>query len=358
MSSSHKWHFYLTPHEAWEAMYKDCEQAANSIDIEQYILENDAVGQRFVELLIEKAASGVKIFVICDRFGSATFYHSPLIKKLRHHGGRFYFYNIITHWDFFRPWRWFPRTHIKALLVDSRIAYTGGVCFAERMRNWRDTQIRITGPVVAQIRDAFDRAELIIRHKRSPRLLKKPDREDEFIYLQSNPIVSWPLIYTELVRAIGGAKRYVYITTPFFAPNRRFRRLLISAPAKGVTVMLLVPEHSDVRLADWVFLSYAGKFLDAGVRIFRYQKSVIHSKTVVIDDAWATIGSTNMDVLSFFRNRESNLMTTNAEAIEELKQHFLEDLKQSHELTRDQIAKESFLKIGIGYLARSMKSFI
>jgi len=358
MNSVHAWHFYLSPQEAWEAMYQDCAQATKSIELEQYILENDHVGRRFLELFIEKAALGVKIFVICDRYGSASFYGSPLIRKLRHHGGRFYFYNIIHYWDIFRPWRWFPRTHIKTLLVDSNIAYTGGVCFAERMKDWRDTQIRIIGPVVEQVKGAFNRAELIIRRKVVARLQKTKDKGQEFFYLQSEPVLSWHIIYTELVKAIGSAKHYVYLTTPYFAPNRRFRSLLRDAPAKGVVVMLLVPEHSSTILVDWVCLSYASKLLEAGVRIFRYQKSMIHCKTAVIDDQWATVGSTNMDVISFFRNRESNLVTTNTHAIANLKQHFLNDLQYSQELTREQLAREPFWKIAIGYLARSVKSFL
>jgi len=339
-------------------MYQDCAKATKSIELEQYIFENDAVGQRFIELFIEKAVHGVKIFIICDRFGSSSFYGSPLIQKLRHHGGRIYFYNIIRYWDVFRPWRWFPRTHIKTLLVDSSIAYTGGVCFAEQMKNWRDTQIRITGPVVEQIRKAFDRAELIIKHKRPALRAITTDRAGEFIYLQSYPLLSWHIIYVELVRAIGQAKHFVYLTTPYFTPNGHFRRMLRDAPARGVTVMLLVPEHSGSMLTDWVCLSYAGKLLEAGVRIFLYQKSVIHCKTVVIDDQWATVGSTNMDILSFFRNRESNLMIRNTDAVADLKRHFLADLGSSLELTRERLAQVSFWKIVIGYLARSLKSFL
>ena len=121
--------------------------------------------------------------------------------------------------------------------------------------------------------------------------------------------------------------------------------------------MLLVPEHSSAIIVDWLFLSYAGKLLDAGVRIFLYQKAMIHCKTVVIDDEWATVGSTNMDVLSFFRNRESNLVIRNPSAIAELKEQFLSDLTHSRELTREQLAIEPFWKIVVGYLARSLKSF-
>jgi cardiolipin synthase len=357
MKSPHVWQFYLSPSEAWAAMYRDCEKATKSIELEQYILENDAIGRQFVELFIKKAASGVSVFVICDRYGSASFYKSPLIKKLQHSGGRFYFYNIIHYWDIIRPWRWFPRTHIKTLLLDSRIAYTGGVCFDARMKDWRDTHIKITGPVTTQVKEAFRRAELVIKRKRKGRLLQAEDTQEEFVYLQSHPLLSWNIIYAELVKAIGDARQFMYLTTPYFAPNSRFRRLLRDASAKGIKVVILVPEHSNKSVADWLFLSYADKLLEAGVHIFLYQKSMLHSKTVIIDDEWATVGSTNMDVLSFFRNRESNLVIRNADAVADLKGQFMIDLQDSYELTKELLAKEPYWKIVIGYLAQSFKTF-
>lgn len=358
MGSPHHWNIYLSPREAWDAMYQDCLHAEQSIEMEQYILENDPVGQRFVKLFINKALQGVKVFLLCDRYGSASFYGSALIQQLRDSGAMVCFYRDITLVDYLRPKRLFPRTHIKTLLVDSQIAYTGGVCIAERMKDWRDTQIRITGPVVTRVRELFDHTKLLVRRQRRPRVARVIERNGEFFYLQSNPVLSWHVIYKELVQAISLAQKYVYITTPFFAPNRRFRNLLRRAPAKGVKVMLLVPEQSDVLLADWMFLSYAQRLLKAGVRVFRYQRGVVHSKTVVIDDKWATIGSTNMDVLSFFCNREANLVTQNPDAVDELKQQFLLDLQNSHEMTLEDIANEPFYKTAIGYLLRSVKSLL
>ncbi len=354
---SHLWRFYLSPREAWEAMYQDCARAMTSIEMEQYIFENDSVGQRFLELFIRKAAEGVRVFVLCDRFGSAAFLHSPLIQKLREAGGRFYFYHDIRFLDIFRPWRLFPRTHIKTLLVDSRIAYTGGVCMAERMVDWRDTQIKIIGPVVAQIKKSFEHVDKPFFRRRRKPALQEPNEED-FIYVQSNPVYCRCMIYPRLVEATKNAKRYIYITTPFFAPNRRFRRLLRQMAAKGIDVILLVPQRSDVIFADWMMLSYAKKLLKAGVKVFRYKGVPIHCKTIVIDDEWATIGSTNIDVLSFFHNRESNLIIRNAEAIADLKRHFLSDLEQSRELTLEEWAREPLYKRILGRFAREAKRFL
>jgi len=357
VDSSHQWRFYLTAQEAWEAMYRDCAAAEESIELEEYILENDSIGRRFLELFIDKAAAGVRVFIICDRYGSYAFLKSPLVEKLRQAGGQLYFYHEIGFFDLFRPWRLFPRTHVKTLLVDSRIAYTGSVCIAERMKNWRDTQIKIVGPVVAEIKDSFSIPEKIFtlaRRKCAP----LPDRNAEFAYVQSNPVFCRCMIYVELVRAIKEAQRSLYITTPFFAPNIHFRSLLRRKSRKGVDVVLLIPLRSDVLVADWMMLSYAKSLLKAGIRIYRYQNVPVHSKTIVIDDGWATLGSTNIDVLSFFNNREANLIIRNAEAVADLKRHFLDDLSRSRELTLEELALEPMYKKMIGRLARYAKHFL
>ena len=339
-------------------MYQDCARAVQSIELEQYILENDVIGQKFMALFAEKAKQGVKVYIICDSYGSRTLANSPCLEKLRACGGQFYFYHALGPLGHLWPWRWFPRTHNKTLLVDSTVAYTGGVCIADRMIDWRDTQIRITGPVVTQVRRAFDRIEYAILHKKSIKALKTQKLHEEFIYLQSYPIVSWHIIYHELTRAMNHAERYIYLSTAFFAPNRRFRSLLLNARKKGVEVMLLVPQKSDVAIVDWLCLSYANQLLRAGIRIFRYQHTVLHNKTVIIDDRWATIGSTNLDVLSFFRNRESNLIFTNTKAVAELKGQFLSDIRHSEELTLNLLRSMPLWKKGIGYLVRMLKSFL
>src|SRR5262245_18635819 len=109
------WHFYLSPAEAWEAMYADCAQARESIEFEQYILENDEVGRRFMEIFLAKAKENVRIFILCDLFGSIAMTWSPLVKKLRAAGADFHFYHRLRIWELLMPWRWFPRTHTKTL---------------------------------------------------------------------------------------------------------------------------------------------------------------------------------------------------------------------------------------------------
>lgn len=331
-------------------MYRDCQGAGKSIEFEQYILEDDAVGQRFLKLFIDKAKAGVKVFLICDTFGSWLLSRSPLVRQLRRHGGYVHFYNFRKDAWALMPWRWFPRTHTKTLLIDSAIAYTGGVCLDERMHHWRDTHVRVTGPVIAQIRRAFDEIEHRILRKKWKHASFLP-KDRRFLYFQ-NLSRRRRDVYREMARAIRGAEHYIYISSAYFIPGRRILALLKRAHARGVDVRVLVPERSDIRLADWVRLSHTPHFLDAGLRIFHYRETVMHSKTAIIDDRWATVGSTNFDLLSFFYNREANVVTTDREAIAELKRQFISDLQCSTELTWENWQQVPWWKKAAGHAGR------
>lgn len=354
--STYSWRFFYRPHETWEAMYYDCKAASKSIEFEQYIFENDRVGRRFMEMFIEKAKEGVKVFVICDTFGSALFLQSSLVRKLRRHGGRVHFYNAFKDAGALTPWRWFPRTHIKTLLIDSSVAYTGGVCIAERMRHWRDTHMRITGPVIAQIRQSFDDIENRILRKKS-KGIPASHEDRRFLYFLSRPKQERCDVYRELSKAVDEATRYIYITSAYFIPNRRFLEKLRKAHERGVDIRVLVPDHSDVPPADWMRLSYTPRFFAAGLRIFHYRETVLHSKTAIIDDNWGTVGSTNFDVISFFHNREANIVTTDADAITELKQQFFADLQCSTELTQEAWRNVPLWKKIVGFGARILRTF-
>jgi cardiolipin synthase len=354
-NATHAWKIFKRPEDAWVAMYKDCLHAKQSIEFEQYILENDSLGRRFMDLFIRKAAEGVKVRIICDKFGSSKLYFSPWVKKLRKVGGAFYFYNPIRVWNILTPWRWLPRTHIKTLLVDTSIAYAGGVCLAERMQGWRDTHIRVTGPVAGEIHNAFEAIHRGIPLKRRP-LPLVPSRD--FSYVINQPSLSRFTIYRELLRQIKQSEAYIYIATAFFVPNRSFVRRLAQARARGVEVVVLVPQESDVVLADWVSLSYMPALMKAGLKIFHYQETVLHSKTMIVDDSWATVGSTNMDVLSFFHNREANLIISDPDAIRELKNQFHEDLRTSIEFTPERWGRIPLWKKVAGYSARILKVFL
>jgi cardiolipin synthase len=339
-------------------MYEDCARARESIEFEQYILENDAIGRRFMELFTQKAAEKVKIFILCDKFGSLHLWRSRWVRNLRKAGGAFYFYRPIGWWALLMPWQWFPRTHTKTLLIDSKVAYTGGVCIDQKMQDWRDTQVRFTGSAIAEVREAFDALEAAKgrRVRRFP--FHFPQLKDRaFVYLQNLPRLSRHHIYQELIAAIEHAEKYIYIATAYFAPNRRFIQALADACARGVDVKLMLGGTSDVPLADFLCLTYVPSLHRAGVRVYHYEKTILHCKTVVVDGGWATVGSTNMDVISFFHNREANLVIVDKTAVAELTDHFRRDLGECKELTPEEWERIPLWKIVLGWMMRSVKIF-
>lgn len=351
------WRYYLFPGAAWDAMYADCEKASESIFLEQYIVENDAMGQRFLELFTEKAAAGVKVTLICDMMGSLRLYFSPLVRRLKRAGGKCHFYHPLRFWHVMTPWRWFPRTHVKTLLVDGKIGFVGGVCIATYMGNWRDTHIRVTGEVTEEIAEAHEQISRRLKHKKERQDEAEQDYSDAFRYVQNRQRGARYHIYHLLLEKINAARNAVYLVSPFYVPNRKFHEALINAARRGVDVRLMVPRLSDVPVADWVRHTFERSLLAAGVRIFWYDPTVLHSKTAMIDGEWATVGSTNMDMMSFFYNREANLVIQEKEAVETLREHFHADMAHCTELTMAGWQEIAFRKIAVGYLGRALKLF-
>lgn len=208
---------YSWTHEAWEAMYQDCVAAKISIEFEQYIVRNDEIGQRFLRLFAQKARNGLRIRLLLDRVGSRKVFHSELIKKIREGGGQVIFYNPIGWLNLFTPWAWFPRNHVKAVLVDSQIAYVGGVCLADYMKEWRDMHARLIGAPAHAVEEDFSFLwKRATTRKKQVRHFVKQD--GKFNYVIAQPSLPSNPIYQELLKQINAAKDYIYIGTPYFLP--------------------------------------------------------------------------------------------------------------------------------------------
>jgi cardiolipin synthase len=296
----------------------------------------------------------LRVCLLCDEIGSRSFCNSPLVEELRSSGGTFRFYNSMKLIDIIKPRRIFPRTHVKTLIIDATIAYVGGVCIDQRMKDWRDTQIRISGPVVQRMKEILDRNMTGTKPSKQP----KDFLNFDFFYLQSEPGFFQHPIYGAVLDALAHARKSVYMSSGFFIPTRRLRRSLKKASFRGAKVIVLIPSHSDSWIADLACLSYAGRLLKAGVQIFRYQPAILHNKTVVIDGTWGTVGSSNMDALSFFHNREGNLFIKNEETLAEMEKDFLNDLERSKELTLDFLKTLPLWKRFAMHTARVCRSFL
>ncbi len=347
-------HFYLSPAETWAAMYADCLSAQKSILFEQYILEKDGAGDRFMRLFAEKARQGVHIHLVLDGVGSMSQIGAPLIDEIRRNGGHVRFFNPVRWYNLFTPARWFPRSHIKTLAVDSSVAYVGGVCIAKYMEFWRDTQARATGPIVSEIETRLlDGHRLFRRRKRT-----SGGQAPAVRYEIHHPRLGRNLLYRELLQEIRRAERRVWLVSPYFLPPLRLRRALRAAARKGVDVRVMMSRKTDVRLADHVSHSFFPQFFRAGIKIDLYDKTVLHAKYAIIDGGWATVGSTNMDYLSLLTNREANLILRDAAAIGELQAHFSQDLLHCIRADMQYWRDRPLLHKIAGYAGRTIKHIL
>lgn len=353
--------FFLRTHEAWEAMYHDCATARISIDMQQYILENDIVGQSFLRLFITKAQQGIRVTLILDSVGSRGVTSSPLIDKLRQAGGQVYFFNPLRFWDIVRPQIWFPRNHSKVLVIDGVIVHIGSACLSEEMRDWRDVHARFVSlPLIQAIRGDFQ-ALLDYVSGGMSRFIPKPSShapDGRFRYCISTPHLGYNPIYLELLQQIAQAKETIYLATPYLVPPRRLVKALRNAARHGVKVAVIASEGTDVSLADCVSQSYLPKFLRSGIHLYLYKKSLMHAKYIVIDDSWAMIGSSNLDYLSLWRNREANIIIRDSYIVRELKTYFEEDLQDCIKADRAYWNKIPLLHKLIGYAGRYIERIL
>jgi cardiolipin synthase len=329
-----RWHFYLKTEDAWASMKEACLNAKTSIDVEQYVLENDETGQEFLELLISKRKLGVHVRILCDMVGSYNLYTSNLPDTLRDIGIEVRFFNTIKPWRLFTFFSWFFRDHRKLMIVDATTGFIGGVGYRKDMRPWRDTHIRVTGPIISEMRFAYEEmwetagAENFFRRMNKTRKFIRG-----FNFVTNSPFLLRRFMYHALIEAIQNAQKYIYITTPYFIPDRRLRRVLRLAAGRGVDVKILLPESSNHKNVDSASRTCFKKLLSSGVKIFLYTNEMIHAKTVVIDDNWSTVGSFNLDSLSFFYNYEANIVSTKTDFAEEVRKYFEIDLSHAERVS-------------------------
>ncbi len=330
------WKFYLNSEDAWGAMLEAIKGASLSIDIEQYIFVDDMIGKKFIDLLKEKAVAGIRIRILCDDFGSFRLTQSDQIKEMQKLGIEIKFFNPILSWrkTHNREFLFYPRNHRRSLIIDGDIGFTGGICLSDEMRLWRESHIQVKGGVVDDMKRAFE--VMWFRQYRYLKYLFKKvsptDTVEEFKYLTNAPLPRKRFMYYELLKAIKRAKKYMYLTTPYFLPNPKLLKAIKSASKRGVHVKLLVPYSCDSRVVLLGSQTFFTTLLEHNIEVFRYQK-MIHSKTIVIDGEWSTIGSLNLDNVSLRYNFEGNLVSVNKEFALDIEKQFCNDMETSTKLS-------------------------
>lgn len=315
----------------YDAMLASIAGATEHVLLESYIFAYDEIGRRFVDTLIAKADSGVLVRLHLDAAGSLFWQSRRLSSHLRHSGVQLRWFH---RWDWRHPWRYNRRNHRKLLVIDGRCAYIGGFnIHRENSRtvygaqHWRDTHVRVNGPLAGLAMQLFGRFWMGHRH---PTVLL--DNSGTDLLLSNYTRGARRLLNGTFASMLSHARHTVFITTPYFVPERRIQRQIADAAARGVDVRLLVPDKSDVPLAKWAAHAAYDGLLASGVRIFEYQPRLLHAKTIVVDGNYATVGTANIDYRSFLLNYELNLFTHDPRLCSELDRQFHDDLEHSVEI--------------------------
>ena len=335
---------YTDGYQFFPALLAAIHEATNHIHIDMYIFAEDALGNLIADALIAKAREGVEVKVIYDDVGCWNVSHR-FFERMREEG-----IEVVS----FLPVR-FPsftskvnyRNHRKVIVIDGRVGFIGGMNIALRYvkgtgsMKWRDTMLRVTGGAVYALQRTFlvdwyfmDRT-LLSDKKYYPPLLPTPEMTNNCLaqVVTSGPVTPYPEIMQGFVRIILGARRYLYLETPYFLPNDSVLFALKTAALAGVDVRIICPRYCDARFVEWASRSYLREVAEAGVKVSLYQSGFLHSKVMVCDDAVSTCGSTNLDFRSFENNFEANAFFYDEGVALRLKKVFLDDERQSIALT-------------------------
>ncbi|MDO9180162.1 MAG: cardiolipin synthase [Agitococcus sp.] len=335
----------------YKAMFAAIENAKNNINIETYIIDNDEIGHRFVDLLMAKQRSGVQVNFIYDSVGALNTpkeFFQPLIAS----GVNVLEFNPINPLLARKGWDVNLRDHRKLLIVDGKIAFVGGINISSVYSSstfgrfkaannnklpWRDTHLRMEGPVVADFQKLFiatwlaQKGNALADKNYYPQLASQGTEVVRAI--GSSPDEAYSQMYVTLMSAINSAETQVCITNAYFVPDAQLLAALKAAAQRGVDVRLLLPDKSDSQLVYYASRSFYDELLTAHIKIYERKNAFLHAKTAMIDGVWSTVGSTNLDWRSFLNNQEINAVILGQNFGAEMQALFERDLKSSELIT-------------------------
>lgn len=353
------WNFYTTNEQGWDAMISACDSAKENIDLEQFIFRTDEIGQRFIDICAKKAKQGVKVRFLWDAAGSFSFFGSNIIEDLKSKNIELVFFQTLfpKFMKFHNYKSWYFRNHKRTLVIDNKIGFTGSICFSDEMKNWKDTVVMMDGPVVNDMKNEFERMwDRAIGKKYQT--IEEMSGERDFKYIANYPLPKKHLLYKNIIKAIRDAKEHVYITTPYFIPTGHLFRVLRACAKRGINVKIILPESSDHPIVDLCSRSFFSSLLKAGVKIYLYKGEMIHSKTIVIDDNWSTVGTLNLDTASLMYNFEANIVSTNNLFAKELSVHFIKDLLLTEEVNYERWKNRYWVDVLPEFFARLLRYFL
>ena len=331
---------YTDGYQFFPALLSAIHEAKNHIHIDMYIFADDALGMLVSDALIAKRREGVEVRVIIDDVGCWNVKHR-FFERMREEGIEVASF-LPVHFPSFTS-KVNYRNHRKIIVIDGCVGFIGGMNVALRYVKgtgrmpWRDTMIKVLGGAVYALQRAFlvdwyfvDRT-LLSDRKYYPSSLRDELATNNCLaqVVTSGPVTPYPEIMQGFVRVILGARRYLFLETPYFLPNDSVLFALKTAALAGVDVRVLCPRYSDARFVEWASRSYLREIQEAGVQVSLYKPGFLHSKLMVCDDAITTCGSTNLDFRSFENNFEANIFFYDEGIALRMKKVFLDDEKQS-----------------------------
>ncbi len=344
----------------YQSMITAIGRARDHINIESYIFDDDEVGQRFAAALMAKQADGVQVNLIRDSVGTLGT-PSVFFTRLSAAGINVLEFNPVNPVTAKAGWEVNQRDHRKLLIVDGRIAFVGGINVSSvhsgnsfrptsKVRPggklpWRDTDLRVEGPAVAELQKLF--IDTWEKQKGKPLATRHyfptTERKGHEVVraIGSSPDEPYSLIYATLISALRSAQTEIWLTNAYFVPDPQLLTELKDAVARGVDVKLVLPSSTDSWLVFNAGRRHYTELLKAGVKLYERRDALLHVKTAVIDGVWSTVGSTNLDWRSFLHNQEVNVVVLGSGFGEKMRGAFLADLLKSNEITLEKWQQRS-----------------
>lgn len=341
-------------------LMEDIRRATDFIYIQYYIYSDDRLGNELLDILAAKAREGVVVKVLYDHVGSFStpnrFFH-----KMRALGIDAHPFFRVTFRKLANRINW--RNHRKIAVIDGKIGYIGGMNVADRYvetapdgRIWRDTHLRVCGPIIESMLYSFSMDWNFLRPDEEVQTLtpveyaKAGDIPMQLV--TSGPTDRWNNLVLCFQNAIASSKKRIYIQTPYFLPTDALLKALQGASLSGVDVRVMIPEKTDSRMLGYGSRSFIDDCLRAGIKIYLYLPGMLHAKTMIIDDNFVSTGSVNFDFRSFENNFEGNLMIYSEEFNTRMRDIFFEDLRHCRKITKSSWRKRPLHKKLIESLVR------
>jgi cardiolipin synthase len=340
----------------YAAMFKAIQSAREHINLETFIYDDDDVGRKFADLLLQKQAEGVQVNLIFDSMGSFSTANA-FFQRLRDGGIQVVEFNPVNPFKAHGHWLLAHPDHRKILVIDGKVAIAGGInisaVYSSRLSGrgkvkgeplpWRDTDVQVEGPAVAEFQKLF----FDTWHKQNGPNLSEPDyfpdlKEEGNALVRvvgSTPGQDNRITFIVYVSAITFAEHSVHLTNAYFIPDDQILDALTDAARRGVDVKIILPATTDYSMVIYASQYNYSRLLKSGAKIYERRNALLHAKTAVIDGVWSTVGSTNMDYWSLLSDDEVNAVVLNREFAAEMEKMFAMDLAES-----DQIQWEEWKK--------------